>query len=86
MNVVIMIVGTQGDVQPFVALGQQLKDAGHRVRLATHKIYRGFVVQHGLEFYPLEGDPKRMSGWMVKTGGKLIPNLLSKVIKNNNLN
>ena len=37
LNVVIHVVGSRGDVQPFVALGKVLKSTyGHRVRLATH--------------------------------------------------
>ena len=37
MNIVIQIVGSRGDVQPFVALGQVLKNKyKHRVRIATH--------------------------------------------------
>ena len=78
MNILLMIVGTQGDVQPFVALGQRLKSHGHRVRLATHAMYRKFVVEHGLEYYPLAGDPKKLSAWMVKTQGRLLPKLTSK--------
>ena len=37
LNVVIHVVGSRGDVQPFVALGRELKNNyGHRIRLATH--------------------------------------------------
>jgi len=32
-------VGTWGDVQPFLAIGQRLQAHGHRVRLATHDAY-----------------------------------------------
>lgn len=46
-----------GDVQPFVALGQELKAVGHRVRLATHNIFEPFVHESGLEFFPIGGDP-----------------------------
>ena len=45
-------------VQPFIALGQELVRYGHRVRLATHKVYREFVEEHDLEFYPLGGNPQ----------------------------
>eukprot|EP01038_Epipyxis_sp_PR26KG_P008948 gene8948-12065_t len=77
MNIVILVVGTRGDVQPFVYLGQSLKKDGHRVRLATHAEYRGDVIKGGLEYYPLAGDPRKLSEYMVKTAGRLMPDLLS---------
>jgi len=36
------------------------------VRLATHGAYRSFVEDFGLEFYPLGGDPKLLSQYIVK--------------------
>ena len=45
-------------VQPFIALGQELLRYGHRVRLATHAVYREFVEEHDLEFFPLGGNPQ----------------------------
>ena len=45
-------------VQPFIALGQGLQRHGHRVRLATHAVYRDFVEGYRLEFYPLGGNPQ----------------------------
>ncbi|MCO5550843.1 hypothetical protein L7F22_004336 [Adiantum nelumboides] len=47
------------------------KERGHRVRLATHANFRGFVTSNGLEFYPLGGDPKILAGYMVKNKGFL---------------
>ncbi|OQS07126.1 sterol 3-beta-glucosyltransferase [Thraustotheca clavata] len=73
MHICIMIVGTRGDVQPFIGIGKRLKKDGHRVRLATHEVYRSMVLDGGLEFYPLGGDPKELAAYMVKTGGHLIP-------------
>eukprot|EP01034_Spumella_vulgaris_P030699 gene30699-37953_t len=79
MNIVILVVGTRGDVQPFVYLGQALKKYGHRVRLATHAEYREDVTtKGGLEYYPLAGDPRKLSEFMVKTGGRLMPDLRSE--------
>ncbi|GAB9468220.1 Sterol 3-beta, partial [Globisporangium polare] len=73
MSICIMIVGTRGDVQPFIGIAKRLQIDGHRVRLATHAVYRDFVTEHGVEFYPLGGDPKELAAYMVKTGGHLIP-------------
>ncbi|KAF5930614.1 hypothetical protein HYC85_031487 [Camellia sinensis] len=54
LQIVILIVGTRGDVQPFIAIGKRLQDYGHRVRLATHSNFKDFVLTAGLEFYPLD--------------------------------
>ncbi|CAF1234226.1 unnamed protein product [Rotaria sp. Silwood1] len=76
LAIVILIVGTRGDVQPFIALGQALRAIGHRVRLATHETFRSFVRGNGLEFYPLAGDPADLMSFMVKNAG-IIPSLNS---------
>jgi UDP:flavonoid glycosyltransferase YjiC (YdhE family) len=70
MNIVIQVVGSRGDVQPFVALGKVLKDTyGHRVRLATHPTFKSFVQENGLEFFSIGGDPTRLMAFMVKNPG-----------------
>ncbi|XP_052187125.1 sterol 3-beta-glucosyltransferase UGT80A2-like isoform X19 [Diospyros lotus] len=69
LQIVMLIVGTQGDVQPFVAIGKYLQEYGHRVRLATHLNFKEFVLAAGLEFFPLGGDPKVLAGYMVKNKG-----------------
>ncbi|PHU13467.1 Sterol 3-beta-glucosyltransferase UGT80A2 [Capsicum chinense] len=71
MQIVMLIVGTRGDVQPFTAIGKRLQDFGHRVRLATHANFKEFVLTAGLEFYPLGGDPKILAEYMVKNKGFL---------------
>lgn len=62
LQIVILIVGTRGDVQPFVAIGNRLQEYGHRVRLATHSNFKEFVLAAGLEFFALGGDPKVLAG------------------------
>ena len=70
LNVVIQIVGSRGDVQPFIALGKVLKDTyGHRVRVATHPVFEKFVEENGLEFFSIGGDPAELMAFMVKNPG-----------------
>ncbi|KAF5712393.1 sterol glucosyltransferase [Fusarium mundagurra] len=76
LNVVIQVVGSRGDVQPFIALGVALQRYGHRVRLATHDTFTDFVRSSGLEFYPVGGDPEDLMAYMVKNPG-LIPSMES---------
>ncbi|CAG8279064.1 unnamed protein product [Penicillium salamii] len=74
LNIVIQIVGSRGDVQPFIALGNALQKHGHRVRIATHDVFAEFVHKSGLEFYPIGGDPTELMAYMVKNPG-LIPQM-----------
>jgi UDP:flavonoid glycosyltransferase YjiC (YdhE family) len=76
LNIVIQVVGSRGDVQPFVALGNELQKHGHRVRLATHDVFEKFVRDAGLEFFPVGGDPAELMAYMVKNPG-LIPSMKS---------
>ncbi|KAL9612916.1 MAG: hypothetical protein Q9167_002499 [Letrouitia subvulpina] len=72
LNVVVQVVGSRGDVQPFVALGKVLTDEhGHRVRLATHSTFKNFVEENGLEFYDIGGDPAELMAFMVKNPGMM---------------
>jgi sterol 3beta-glucosyltransferase len=56
MQIMIIAMGSRGDVQPYVALGKGLKAAGHSIRLATHENFESFVHSHGLAFYPMKGN------------------------------
>ncbi|KFA71896.1 hypothetical protein S40288_09517 [Stachybotrys chartarum IBT 40288] len=76
LNVLIQVVGSRGDVQPFIALGNELQRLGFRVRLATHDLFEEFVRSSGLEFYPVGGDPAALMAYMVKNPG-LIPSFKS---------
>lgn len=61
MHVTILTVGTRGDIQPYVALGRGLKQAGYRVRIATSKTFESFVTRYGLEFFPINVDVFELS-------------------------
>eukprot|EP00123_Amoebidium_parasiticum_P012985 comp21695_c0_seq1/m.30598 comp21695_c0_seq1/g.30598 ORF comp21695_c0_seq1/g.30598 comp21695_c0_seq1/m.30598 type:complete len:1007 (-) comp21695_c0_seq1:691-3711(-) len=79
MNIVIMTVGSRGDVQPFIAFGLKLKAAGHRVRIAAHECFRDWVHSYGLDFFRIAGDPKDLMKTM--TDNDLI--ISRAFIKNN---
>lgn len=53
MRILILTVGTRGDVQPYVAVGIGLKAQGHTVRICAPERFRAFVREYGLEFAPM---------------------------------
>lgn len=71
LNIVVMVIGSRGDIQPFLRLGKVLKEQhGHRVRIATHPAFKKFVEQDsGLEFFSVKGDPAELMAFMVKNPG-----------------
>jgi UDP:flavonoid glycosyltransferase YjiC (YdhE family) len=78
LSIVIMVIGSRGDIQPFIPIGRRLAER-HRVRVATHREFRTMVERAGLEFYPLGGDPHEMMEYIVKTGGSILPTRLPQI-------
>ncbi len=60
MRVVIIAVGSRGDVQPFVALARGLQAAGFEPVVATHDDFAAFVEGHGVPFASIGGDAQAM--------------------------
>ncbi len=58
MRIVIIAPGSRGDVQPYVALGKGLKNAGHFIRFVSHKNFEPLVSAYGLEFWSVDSDVK----------------------------
>lgn len=50
LRIVILTIGTRGDVQPYIALGLAMKEAGHTVVISTTTDFREMVLSYGLEF------------------------------------
>lgn len=61
MHIAIIALGSQGDVQPYVALGKGLQDRGHRIRLVTHGNFSQLVEPRGLEFWPVSGNVQALA-------------------------
>lgn len=76
LNIVVMVIGSRGDIQPFLKVGKLLKEKhGHRVRIATHPTFKGFVEKDSnLEFFSVGGDPSELMAFMVKNPG-LLPSI-----------
>jgi len=55
MKVLLVTVGSQGDVQPFVALASRLRVAGHEPVLAAPALYQGLAAGD-VPFVPLDLD------------------------------
>lgn len=58
MRVTMIAPGSRGDIQPYLALGVGLTDAGHNVRIVTTMDHTQLVKSYGLELWPIELDVK----------------------------
>ena len=69
MKITILTIGTRGDVQPLIALGLGLKQAGHSIKIVTHSIFKSWIESCGFDFAAVEGDP---IGFLESEEGKKI--------------
>jgi sterol 3beta-glucosyltransferase len=60
MRISIITIGSRGDVQPYVALGQGLQRAGHSVCLITHAVFADFVRSFKLDFAALDDSSQEL--------------------------
>ncbi|MDN5933772.1 MAG: glycosyltransferase, partial [Pseudonocardia sp.] len=58
MTVLVIALGTHGDVAPYTGLGKRIQQAGHHVAVATQAPFAELVTGCGLEFRELPGDPQ----------------------------
>jgi UDP:flavonoid glycosyltransferase YjiC (YdhE family) len=55
MKALILTIGTQGDVLPYIALGRGLQAAGHEVTIATLAQFNTLIIENGLRHAALRG-------------------------------
>jgi len=53
MNMLLLTIGSAGDVHPFIGLGLALRDRGHRVKLITNPFFGEAATRCGLDLVPL---------------------------------
>lgn len=68
MRIVLIAVGSMGDVQPMVMLGKTLAARGHRVTVSAFEALQPLIANAGLEFHALPGDAERYIGDIIKPG------------------
>ncbi len=56
MKILILTVGTRGDVQPYVAVGKTLVERGHEVMICAPETFATFITDHGLQYGPMPND------------------------------
>ncbi len=71
MKVLILTLGTRGDVQPFVALARGLTDAGHEAVLAAPHRFARFVGERGVTFAGIDDGPMRLMDRDADSGTKV---------------
>lgn len=60
MRALLLTVGSQGDVQPFVALAARLRDGGHEAVLAAPAVYGALAAVRDVPFVPLGLDMEQV--------------------------
>ncbi len=61
MQITIIAGGSRGDVQPYVALGKGLKEAGHTVRILSSDDFHDLVTDYGLDFFTTGGSSQAVA-------------------------
>jgi sterol 3beta-glucosyltransferase len=61
VRVVIVAMGSRGDVEPYIALGKGLKKAGHYIRVISHQNFDSLISSHGLESWSIEGNVQEIA-------------------------
>jgi UDP:flavonoid glycosyltransferase YjiC (YdhE family) len=72
MRVLIVAVGTRGDVAPYTGLAARFAEQGHEIAIAAYGPFAELVATAGAEFVALPGDPRAATSWtQVQHGSKI---------------
>ncbi|MCP4439709.1 MAG: glycosyltransferase family 1 protein [Aureispira sp.] len=82
MKIAICTIGSRGDIQPFLILGDYLTKRGHHVRFVSAKMYTSLAGDYQVDFESFEGDYELLmdSDEMKKVVGKN-PFTIGKVLR-----
>jgi sterol 3beta-glucosyltransferase len=68
LKIGVLLIGTRGDIQPFIALCKGFIKQGHKCLIATHVEYKEWIESHGIEFKEVSGDPSELMQLCVDNG------------------
>lgn len=68
MRILLIAIGSTGDVQPMTVLGKALAGHGHLVTVAAFEALRPLVEAAGLGYHALPGDAERYIGHIIRPG------------------
>ena len=54
MNILLLSIGTRGDMEPFLTVGKILEKQGHQVSCAMPEQFRNLVTNTGFNFHPFD--------------------------------
>src|SRR5262245_22350276 len=60
---ILVSIGTDGDVYPFIGLGDVLRERGFEVTLATHRHFAHLAKEHEFGFCSLVEDDETRALW-----------------------
>jgi sterol 3beta-glucosyltransferase len=80
-RIALLTYGSRGDVEPFVALGVGLRNAGHSVRLAGPAPFAPLARSHDLDFAPIEGDPEDLAQAFANRVGLSWPRMILQMVR-----
>lgn len=60
MKITLFAAGSRGDIQPCIAVGKGLQNAGYQVRIAAPQDFGDWISSHNIDFHPLTGDVQKI--------------------------
>ncbi|GIU53718.1 glycosyltransferase [Shewanella sp. KT0246] len=80
MNILLLTIGSRGDIEPFIALGVSIQAQGHQVYVCTHERFQSIVEKHGLNYQYLSNELfKLMEGGSVESMGSLFKGIKTAI-------
>lgn len=77
MRILLMTLGSRGDVQPFIALGLELKSDGHEVAVSTAANFTNMIEDAGLRALPVSVDMQtELEGSVLMDGMKSLRGII----------
>ena len=53
MKILMPTMGTRGDIEPYIALANELNNSGYEAVIATHLCWKNLIEQNNIKFYPI---------------------------------